>query len=153
MIKKILIGGGIVAALGVAAFFIMINLPARDVQATEADLSLDATELVKEFIENTDVANQKYLSEDGDSKILIIKGRVHSVTKDGAGLQVVYLKSEEAKMGVSCTFLLETNEQAEALEIGSEVLIKGVIRAGAGYDEDLEMYDDVIVEKCAIVQK
>ena len=53
--------------------------------------------------------------------------------------------------GVSCTFTPETKKNAEILKIGDKVTIKGVIRSGAGYDEDMELYEDVILEKCDVV--
>jgi hypothetical protein len=40
----------------------------------------------------------------------------------------------------------------EELKIGTKVSIKGVIRSGAGYDEDLDMYEDVILEKCDLIR-
>jgi hypothetical protein len=44
-----------------------------------------------------------------------------------------------------------TNSQVDDSLVGKEVTVKGVIRSGAAYDEDLEMYEHVILEKCSLV--
>jgi hypothetical protein len=40
----------------------------------------------------------------------------------------------------------------KGLALGEEITVKGVIRSGAEYDEDLEMYEDVIMAKCDLVK-
>jgi hypothetical protein len=37
--------------------------------------------------------------------------------------------------------------------VGQAITVKGVIRSGASYDEDLEMYENVILEKSDIVKE
>jgi putative nucleic acid binding protein len=151
MLKKILIIGGLLIIIAFGIGLYMFNMPHRDVLTTPADMNIQATELVKEFLENNALANEKYLSDDGDSKILVVSGRIASITEDGLGQKVVLLKEKEEKMGVNCTFTLKTNNQTEELKIYQIVKIKGVIRAGAEYDEDLDLNEDVIMEKCSIV--
>ncbi len=150
--KKVLIGLGILAVIGIGIVSFILLEPHRDVQNTKADASIESTQLVEEYLKDATVANNKYLADDGQSKILIISGRVHSIEKDGAGLPVVYLKTNKAKMGVNCTFVVESSEEASTLKVNDKVKIKGVIRSGASYDEDLDLYEDVIVEKCALVK-
>jgi len=43
------------------------------------------------------------------------------------------------------------DKNVEGLKIGDYIKIKGVIRSGAEIDEDLELYEDVIIEKSDIV--
>jgi exonuclease VII large subunit len=76
---------------------------------------------------------------------------VSSIDVDMNKQQVVLLKDSSQKAGVSCTFTANTNLNALKLKKGEQVTIKGVIRSGAGYDEDLEMYEDVIMEKCDVL--
>ena len=71
------------------------------------------------------------------------------LTKDIIG--TVFIKNASENAGVSCTFTSETNDNAQNLKIGNKITIKGVIRSGAGYDEDLELYEDVILEKCDVL--
>ena len=39
-----------------------------------------------------------------------------------------------------------------AFKIGDTVKVKGVIRSGAEYDEDLDLIENVIIEKSALIQ-
>ncbi len=145
LIGGLLIGGGII--------LYMFNMPHRDVQNSETDISLTASELVTEYLADSKAANEKYLSEDGDSKILEVLGTVAEITEDFKGDKVILLKEKDDKAGVNCAFFSETNESVKMLKINDEVKIKGVIRSGASYDEDLELYEHVILEKCDIVKK
>lgn len=155
--KKILI---IVASLMIAGLIIgggigiyMFKMPHLDVQDSEANYSLTTTQLITEYLSNVNTANEKYLSEDGNSKILIITGTVENIGENFNGEKVVLLKEESDKAGVRCTFLPEAGEHAMNLKIGETVSIKGIIRSGAAYDEDLELYEHVILEKCDVNQK
>lgn len=125
-------------------------MPHRDVQASPVDYEVNAHELVQEYLSNPNAANDKYLSEDGDSKILLVEGTVVSIDVDMNDQKVVLLKEKNDKAGVSCTFMENTNENLDAIKPGDRIRVKGVIRSGAGYDADLEMYEDVIMEKCDI---
>jgi len=146
-----LIVTGIVIAGG--TFIYMFNMPHRDIQSTNADYSVTSTEIVNEYLLDTDVANQKYLAKDGESKILQIKGVISKISEDFNGQKVVLLKNENDKAGVNATLTSESNELVSELQIGETIIIKGVIRAGAAYNEDLEMYENVILEKANIVSK
>jgi len=151
MLKKVLISVGILGAIGIIIAVSMFYMPHRDVLSASADLEVQSSELVKEFLTNASSANEKYLSDDGDSKILNVSGRIESISEDGLGQKVVLLKNKEDKMGVNCTFTLETNDQINNLKVGQIVNIKGVIRAGAEYDEDLGLAEDAIMEKCSLI--
>jgi len=141
----IVIGGGI--------FLYMFFQPHRDVQATQSDYQLNAKQIVDEYLADYNAANDKYLQEEGDSKVIEITGIVAEITTDFKKQNVVLLKSPGEYAGVSCTFTSETNHNTEKFKMGDKVTIKGVIRSGAGYDEDMELYEDVIFEKCDLVNK
>jgi hypothetical protein len=154
--KKILKIGAIllIAGLligGVSAFY-MFNMPHRNVQNTSTDFSLSASQLVAEYLKDAVKANDKYLAENGNSKILEIKGTVANISEDFNGQKVVLLQSPDDKAGVSCTFTQETNKNISDVHIGESVTIKGVIRSGASFDVDLEMYENVIIEKSDLVK-
>jgi hypothetical protein len=155
--KKIL---KIVAIVGVAGLLIgggiglyMFNMPHRDVQSANADYSLKSSEIVAEYLSDRDAANQKYLAADGDSKILEVTGTIAKISEDFNGNKVVLLKETGEAAGVSATFTPETNQHTEGLSTGQTITVKGVIRSGASYDEDLEMYEHVIIEKSDVVNK
>lgn len=153
ILKWVLIVGISGLVIGGSIIYYMFNMPHRDVQATAVDINLNANDLINEFLTNADEAYNKYLQEEGESKILAVSGTVHDKSKDMNNQWVVVLKDKEDGAGVSCTFLETTNQNAENLKKGDKVTIKGVIRSGASYDEDLEMYEDVIMEKCDVLNK
>lgn len=140
----LLIAGGIV--------YYLFNMPQRNVQKTPIDYTMEAKTLVEEYLANANAANEKYLQEEGDSKILAITGIVASINEDMKNQKVVLLKNTNDKAGVNCTFMLTTNPNAETLKIGEKATIKGVIRSGASYDEDMEMYENVIMENCDVLK-
>lgn len=137
--------------IGGSVAYYMFNMPHRDIQATKTDYSLKSSDIVNEYLSNADLANEKYLDSEGESKIIEISGNVFDVSDDFNSNKVVMLKSEGDNAGVSCTFYKETNPNASKLIKGDKVTIKGVIRSGASFDNDLGMYEDVIMEKCDVV--
>lgn len=142
---------GLIVAIGYTLY--LFNLPHRDVQTTKTDFSFEASQIVKEYLTDANVANQKYLDEEGDSKILEISGEVAEISEDFNKQKVVLLKSKTDSAGVSCTFTTQTEKAIEQIKIGEKINIKGVIRSGAAFDKDLNLYEHVIMEKCAVVSK
>jgi len=157
MTKKIIKWGLIVVLSGIVIGggygLYLFNMPHRDVQSTEIDFKIDAKQLVAEYLLDATSANGKYLEEEGESSILEVTGTVFSIETDMNKQKVILLKNKGDKAGVSCTFMQATNVNAEKLLPGQKVSIKGVIRSGAGYDEDLDLYEDVILEKCDVLTK
>ena len=151
VIKFIVIVALSVVVIGAAIGLYLFNKPHRNVQAAEVDFSITSSALVEEYLTSPEKANEKYLSDEGNSKILAITGKVHSISRDLNDQVVVLLKAEGQKAGVSCTFTKETNANTSTLQIGQTITVKGVIRSGAGFDADLDLYEDVIVEKCDII--
>lgn len=151
--KKMLIilTSGILIAVAIALY--MFNKPARDVQATKTDFSYNASEIVNEYLTDAKKANNKYLDEEGNSKVLEITGTVANISEDFNHQKVILLKAPTDKAGVSATFTKETNTHTTNIKVGDNVTIKGVIRSGATYDKDLEMYENVILDKSDIVSK
>ena len=152
IIKKMaIIGLAAKIVIGAGYVLYLYNMPHRDVQSVKPFADVKAKDLINEFLVNSEVANAKYLSSDGDSKVVVVEGIVNEIVEDLNGQKVIILKSYGDKIGVSSTFTEETNISVERVKIGDRVKIKGVIRSGAEYDEDLELYEDVIIEKSDIV--
>lgn len=142
------------AIIAVAIVAYLWFMPHRDVQSVNAFKTISATNLVQEFLTDKEKANTVYLdSDEGESKVLIVTGVVSKISKDQLGQQVVLLKNDGDKMGVSCTFTIESNPQVSKIHVGDTVKIKGVIRSGAEYDEDLDLMENVILEKSALITK
>ncbi|CAM4212382.1 hypothetical protein EWU23_03975 [Cytophagaceae bacterium 50C-KIRBA] len=150
--RKVWVISAIILLVITAFLVFQFQMPHRDVVSLEADYSISANELVDEYLLDPKKANQKYLDAEGDSKILSVNGKVSKFEKDLAGNIVLLLKQENSKAGIQCTFTKKTNKHTKDIKIGDLVQIKGVIRSGASYDADLQMYEDVILEKCDIKQ-
>ena len=148
----------IIAIVGVAGLLLgggvglyMFNKPHRDVQSAQADYMLTSSQIVAEYLADNQAANQKYLAADGNSKILEISGEVNEISENFNGQNVVLLNGVKDRAGVSAIFTAETNDNLNGIMVGQAITVKGVIRSGASYDEDLEMYEHVILEKSDIV--
>ena len=151
MLKIIIIGIIVVGALGGAYGLYLYFMPHRDVQSVDAFATISANDLVAEYLKDNAAANLKYLADDGDSKVLNVTGRVSSIETDQKKQIVLILKNEGAAIGVSCTFMESTNQNAEKLKIGDQVKIKGVLRSGVDEDSEL-LEEDVIIENCDVVK-
>ncbi|MBC8266963.1 MAG: hypothetical protein H8E84_08370 [Flavobacteriales bacterium] len=138
IVAGILIGG--------ATVLYIFNAPHRNAQNIDAEFTINASALAFEFINDKNLANNTYLSEDGDSKVGIVVGEIVETGENAKGETYVILKNNNQEVGVQCAF----TEKLE-LTIGSTLKVKGVIRSGAEYDEDFEEYIDVIMEQCAII--
>lgn len=151
--KTILLTLLIAAILGSAYVFYLWNMPHIDVQAQKVDVTIDVTSIVNEYLQDEKKANDKYLSAEGDSKIFVVKGLVKSKDTDMNNQITVLLQGSNDKAGVKCVFMAETNKDAETLQVGQTISIKGIIRSGAKYDSDLELYENVLLEKCDVVKE
>ena len=153
IVKKVLAVGAIGVLIAVVVVLYMFNQPHRDVQSQASDFSYSVSTIVNEYLTDPQKANEKYLDAEGNSKILEIKGTVSNISTDFNDQKVILLKGENDKAGVSCTLTKETEDSAKDVKIGQEITVKGVIRSGASYDEDLELYEDVIIEKSKVVKQ
>lgn len=126
----------------------MWNLPNIDVQKEDVDYTLHASALVNEYLADEKSANEKYLGNDGNSKILLVSGNISDKSEDMNHQTTILLKTAKDKAGVKCVFTPESSIHALNLKLGQDVQIKGIIRSGAAYDSDLELYENVLLEKC-----
>lgn len=153
--KKILKIALVIFAIGIviagSVAYYMFNRPHRDISGTKTDYSLNASELVAEYLKDPEAADNKYLDDEGESKILEVTGIVSEIESDYADNKVLILKKENDKAGVNCTFTPETNAKVANVKIGDVVTIKGVIRSGAVFIDALDMYENIIVEKCDLL--
>jgi len=147
----ILAAVGISVALGAGIY--LFNMPHRNVQSAKIDFAVSATELVNEYLTGPEVADEKYLDEEGDSKILEVSGKVSKISRDFNDQIVILIKDTGDKAGVSCTLLITSNAIGGKILEGQEIKVKGVIRSGAMFDPDMNRYENVIMEKCDIVSK
>jgi hypothetical protein len=146
----LLILAGVVIAGSIGAY--LYFKPHRDVQATNAFAELKVLDLINEFTSDAGKANAKYLASDGNSKVLIVEGRVRKISENQNGEKVIVLKDEGAKVGVSATFTKAITPNTQSIKVGDIVKIKGAITAGNRYDADLDLYEHAILVQCDIVK-
>ena len=146
----LLLGFGAIIVGGIGYY--MLNMPDRDVQSIKADYELSSSQIVNEYLLDAKSADTKYLDEEGESKVLVISGKVSSITEDFNKQKVILLMSVNDKAGVNCTFTQQVNDNLVDIKVEQNISVKGVIRSGASYDEDLEMHEHVNLEKCALVK-
>ena len=139
---------GIIIAGSIGAY--MWFKPHRNVQSTAAFAEIKAAQLTNEFTADAAKANAKYLASDGNSKVLIVEGRVSKISDNQNGEKVIVLKDEDVKVGVSATFTQETSLNVGAVKVGDIIKIKGAITAGNRYDADLDLYEHAILVQADI---
>ena len=98
----------------------LVNRPVSSVSAEKAAFALSSNSLYKQFEENEESANAKYLG-----KVVELTGTVKSVETDENGDLTLMLPGDEM-FGVSCKLNNNENKSAKKIQNGDEVKIKGV---------------------------
>jgi len=104
------------------------------VASKKADIEIRATDLLKNFSDNEEVANKTYLD-----KIVLVSGLIDKITEDSTSVSI-YLKNPQDMAGVMCGFDKSAIDKS-ALKSGDEIRIKGIC---TGY------LMDVVLNKCAV---
>jgi hypothetical protein len=141
--KTIIAGIAIVVVIGAAYSYYQYNRAVQGLNDVKADYSLNATELINEFVNNETVANQKY-----QNKILAVKGTIKKVEDAGSG-GIVVLGDTTDMSSVRCVLDTNTNAMGAALQRGALITIKGAI-TGFNKDETGLLGSDVQLNRCVI---
>lgn len=131
--KTVLIIFLLLVVAGAAVVYFMWNKPNRTV-ANEKGIEVTAAQLVKEYQENEQEANKKYLD-----KALQVTGAVSQLDKNQEGKTTVMLSSDDAMTGVLCTL----KEEAGTIAAGSTITIKGFC---SGMLSDVRLREAVVVK-------
>jgi hypothetical protein len=131
--KKVLLV--VVVVLLTVAFFAYryYNKPHRSLE-DEAGIAVDASSLFQAFESNETEANALYLD-----KVIMVNGKVSSLSINQEGKQVVILETADPMFGVSCTL----EEPLVDIEIGTTIAIKGFCK---GY------LSDVVLTECKLAK-
>lgn len=139
---------GLLTALSV--FLYSWFKPHRNVGTESAQLELTSDELTQRFLNDPEAANNYFLSADGNSSILIVRGPIRKLLVNSKGESVVYLKSDTAKTGVNMVFTGSDSSIMKTLRLGQTIRIKGAIVAGSRYDADLDFYEPATLVECSL---
>lgn len=134
---------------GGSIFLYYWYMPHRDVQASSTDYKVNVSALVEEYLEDEQKANEKYLDEEGESKIFEISGTVSEIDQVGNSEIIIALNGQDVPVGIRCT--LDQGQNADGVKVDDKITIKGVIRSGPVYDELLEMYIDGVMAKSSVI--
>jgi putative nucleic acid binding protein len=142
--RKIIIAGiAIVGVIAAAYIYYQYNRTVQGLNDVPADYSVNATELINEYVSNETVANQKY-----QNKILAVKGTIKKVEDAGAG-GIVVLGDTTDMSSVRCVLDSNTNAMGAGLQRGAVITIKGAI-TGFNKDETGLLGSDVQLNRCVI---
>jgi len=138
--KKFAYITGIFLCLGLLiALFIIIKLynkPHVDVESTKADYIISIENIVREFEENEEIANKKYLD-----KIIQVEGNIIDITlTDGNG--TITLDSKNSGKTVVCSMIASENIKVVGLQKGNKITVRGIC---TGYLMDVMLVRAIIV--------
>jgi len=134
-IRHVLIVLALIGAGGTTLGYYLWNKPHRNVEAAQADFSVEATELFAQYASDEAVANPKYLD-----KIITVCGEVSDITDDAGQVKIQLIGGSEMG-GVGCE--MEPGQVFNPIK-GSRVCLKGIC---TGY------LMDVVLNRCVEVRK
>jgi hypothetical protein len=121
--------------------------PHRDVKSAPVFAEFGVDDFTSEFIDRPLEAKEKYLAEDGDSKIVTMSGKISSIETNLKGETVIELRGKREEAGARFTLMEDQKEKATKFAVGDSAKITGVVSAGAIYDEDFGRYLNAILEQ------
>ncbi len=138
---KIKIIGAIVIVLliGAGYGYYQYTRGNKDLQNAKADISISSVSLLKEFSENENQANQRYLN-----KIIKVEGAVSTVSTDSSGAVTIALEAGDPLAQVSCQLDKKHNAESTGIRTGDTVAINGYCTG---------MLTDVVLIRCAVEKK
>ncbi|MBN8577768.1 MAG: hypothetical protein J0L66_12555 [Cytophagales bacterium] len=131
---KIFISASIVLFVAFGSVYFIFNKPHRN-PGTEAGISINAHDLFRQYEENEDLANARYLD-----KVVSVSGRISEITENQEHKQVVTLATGNALFGIRCTMA----SSALAAHVNDSVSIKGIC---TGFLTDVILTSAIIEKK------
>lgn len=137
MLKKILIVGLILLAIGIGIGAYLWNKPHRTAENEKPVATLTAENLFVEFSETEQAAQGKYLD-----KTIQVSGTINNVSTTETGDTKVTLATSDMLAEIVC--LMKAGENVGALTSGTVVAIKGIC---IGYNTDVQLQQCVVVKE------
>jgi len=140
--KKILIIVLILSMLGAGGAYYIFNNQFSDTADTNAEFTVNATDIIHEFEKNDSLANKKY-----GEKIIIVNGLVSEIENADS---TVNIKMADTTSGsyIIFSFQQQHMEDTKKIKTGQEVSIKGSCSGGA-YSQILET-EFITFKRCAL---
>lgn len=139
MLKKVALIIFLLALVGGAIGLYLYFKPARNYRDAKSDITVNAADIIHDFVTDEKSANLKYLN-----KVVEVHGIVNDISNDDKGLTNINLNVENEMAMVSCA--MDSAGEADYSKIvkGSPVKIKGQCSG---------MLMDIIMIKCVIVKQ
>lgn len=117
--RKLIYGFLFLLAVGVVCGLYLYNQKPPDTREEKAEFEITATDLVRQFATNEEVANRKFVD-----KVLIVSGIIDQIQFTAAEASVM-LSSGDPMSGVTCSFYSDEIATLKDLRQGKQVRIKG----------------------------
>lgn len=138
----------IVTAIGIAIIagawfgYGEYNRKVRDLANVQAQIAIQANDLISAFEKNENAANAQYLD-----KIIAVKGNVKTVERSDRGQYSIILGNAGTMSSVRCSMDSVHVKEIVNIKEGEEVIVKG---ACTGFNADELLGSDVILNRCVI---
>jgi tRNA_anti-like len=143
--KKAIVAAVIIALTAGLYGYIEYTKTNMDLTYAKADHVSGAREIIKEFEENEQAANTRFLD-----KIIAVNGSIKDVMKDDRGFYTVMVGNEGYTSSVRCSMDADHQLRDTQLQLGSNITIKGIC---TGFNADQLLGSDVILNRCVIEKK
>lgn len=121
--------------------------PHRDVRTAPVFEEFDVDDFTSEFITDYQHATEKYLSDDGDSKIVTMTGTIAEIDTNLNDEIVIELSGEKTEAAARFTLAYDQMDKAKNLKPGDQTKLTGVVSCGAYFDPDFNRYIDAVLEQ------
>jgi hypothetical protein len=122
---------------GTLAAVALYNKPHRNIHKAKADYSMNASDLLKAFEDNSTGAEETYFG-----KVILVTGEIKSITQTGTNTSLI-ISGTDNFFGVNCSFNPKENQKISKLKEGLSIRVKGECK---GY------MDDVILGDCYLIE-
>jgi hypothetical protein len=117
-----------------------------DIADTKPAFVMSEMDLIKEFSQDQNASNKKYLG-----KLMELSGNIKKIDTDENGFHTIILGSSVNMNSVRCSIDSSFNNEAHNLIVGSPITIKGIC---TGYNaDDLGLGSDIILNRSIAIKK
>lgn len=131
-------------AVALAALYVYweYNRTHKDTLDLNADYSVTASDLLKEFEWDESATSKKYWD-----KVVLVDGYVKELTKDDRGVYSVVLGDTGSMSAVRCSMDSIHNKDAGNIKQGNRIAMKGIC---SGFTSDALLGSDVVLVRCVV---
>jgi hypothetical protein len=145
IIRNVLLSLLIIMAAAAIYIYKEFNRTHMDTARLQADYSIAATDLIKEFETNEQISNKKYWD-----KVIQVEGSVKEIVKDERGFYTLALGDTSSLSSVRCSIDSAHSREAAIVKKGNRIAVKGIC---SGFNADEMIGSDVILVRSVVDSK